>query len=126
MDGSGKTNMTLYEKNTKDESEFKNYHNAEINYKEIIKHQQHIKDGIALKINNGRYEKLYNPTTGEDELVWTVIDPIYALFSWKDKKDNNCGFPISLHMDTLQFENELNKFIKAEYRKEEPSVHRYL
>jgi len=118
MDGSGKTNMGLYEKNNQEESKHQNNQNAEVNYKRLLKHQEHIKDGVSMKIHNGRYDNIYNPTTDENEMLWTVTEPIYVMFSWKDKRDNNCSLPLSFHIDTNKFEESLNKFIKPKYREQ--------
>lgn len=101
------------EKNNQADSKFKNLQNAESNYSYMNKNRHLLKDGISMKIYDGKYENLHNPTTEKNEMIWTVTEPICVFFSWKDKKGNNFGYPISFHIKPEEFEAHLNGMLKS-------------
>jgi len=103
--------MALYEKNDQGTSKLKNKENAESNYRYLTRNKHLLKKSIKMKVHNGRFESVHNPKTNTPEMLWTVTEPIYVMFSWKDKNENSCGFPISFHIKTNDFEEKLNKFL---------------
>jgi len=92
-------------------SKFKNPYNAEINYRYLNSNKHLLSANTSMKINEGRYDYIHNPTTDKNEAVWIITELVYVNFSWKDKKDNNCGFSISFHIKTDEFEDKLNRFL---------------
>ena len=97
----------------KEESKFKNTHNAEINYRYFKSIEHLAKKGLTVKPHNGMFESLTNPD-GKTEMLWKVIDPIYITFSWKDKNNNNCRYTISFHINENEFKNKIVKFFDIE------------
>lgn len=96
--------------NKTEESPYKNEQNARMNYEYLVNHSNNLRTKVSMKVHNGYNEQVMDPN-GVRQIIWRVTEPIYVVFSWKGKNDENCALPLSFHIEPYEFQEKIKPFL---------------
>jgi len=96
-------------KDEKNDSPYRNDANAKQNYEHFQRNSGSLRHDINYKVHNS-VNSYIRDRDGNMHCVSKILEPIYVMFSWSDRKSNRFSHSLSFHIDCLEFEEKLRKF----------------